>query len=100
MLGDHDVVWVQSGSAALERLLDPEVEVDLVLCDLMMPEMSGPELYHRVRDARPELLSRIVFVTGGAFSDDARALLRDEQPRVLYKPFGKDELQALLAGGA
>lgn len=94
LLGKHEVEWVQSGRDALERIGETW---DVVLCDLMMPEMSGPELYERVRGARPELLPRIVFVTGGAFSDEATSFIEKERPRVIYKPFGKDALDALLA---
>lgn len=93
LLGDHDVEWAQSGSDALERMGEAW---DLVLCDLMMPEMSGPELHARVRETHPALVPKIVFVTGGAFSDEATQFIQTEKPRVLYKPFGKEELQKIL----
>ena len=50
---------------------------DVVLCDLQMPEVSGMELYAAVRERFPALADRFVFVTGGAFSSDARKFLED-----------------------
>jgi two-component system NtrC family sensor kinase len=92
-LRDHDVVGTSSGREAITRCLAEPF--DLVFCDLMMPEISGMELYEAVRQARPALAERIVFVTGGAQLDGVREFL-DEVPNVhLEKPVERRRLQAL-----
>lgn len=79
------------------RLLRAGERFDAVLCDLMMPELSGPDFFDRLQQARPELASRVVFLTGGAFTDGTRAFLdRTENPR-LQKPCDSAELVAVLS---
>ena len=54
-------------------------------------------------NATPALAERFVFVTGGAFSGDARRFLEEEVPAVIHKPFRVDDLlrliDAIAAGG-
>ena len=63
----HDVVAVSSGSVALSRIASGE-HFDVILCDLMMPEMSGMALYARLVVAAPEHAARMIFVSGGVFA--------------------------------
>ncbi|MDX2053490.1 MAG: ATP-binding protein [Polyangiaceae bacterium] len=91
----HTVSTASSGRDALE-LLGRE-SFDVILCDLMMPNLSGMELYEILGDIDAGLQRRMVFVTGGAFSDSAHEfLVRTSQP-VLRKPFQREELESLLA---
>ncbi|MCC6873302.1 MAG: response regulator, partial [Sandaracinaceae bacterium] len=69
---------------------------DLVLCDLMMPELSGMDLYETLIAERPSLARRIVFMTGGAFTDRAREVLKRGGIRRLEKPFSIEAIEALL----
>jgi CheY-like chemotaxis protein len=63
----------------------------------MMPNLSGMELFELLGDIDAEIQARMVFVTGGAFSEQAQEFLaRTEQP-VLRKPFQHDELRATIA---
>lgn len=94
LLGEHDVVCATSGEAALERLASDD-RFDVILCDLMMPDLDGMELWKRVRAARPDLADRFVFITGGAFSPEATAFLDEGRPH-LEKPFDMPKLRALL----
>ncbi|MBO6940210.1 MAG: response regulator [Deltaproteobacteria bacterium] len=96
MLRPHQVVWV-GPEGALSTLADPEVDFDLILCDLMMPGMNGVEVYERVRILRPGLLSRIVFLTGGVFTEPVRAFLDTVPNRVLSKPATKDDILEAVA---
>ena len=95
-LGDRfEMVVCTRGEEALERLLsDPPY--DLILCDLMMPEMSGMELFERVTAQRPELATRFVFMTGGAFTARARAFLHEHRARRLEKPFTLEAVERLI----
>lgn len=92
---DHDVFVENEGARALERLLSDQ-HFDVILCDLAMPGISGADLYETISSTRPELATRFVFLTGGAFSREARAFL-DGVPNVsLQKPFSIDSLRKIL----
>jgi len=96
MLSDgHDLVTALGGQEAL-RTLESDSGFDVVLCDLQMPEMSGMELHAAVRERFPALANRFVFVTGGAFSADARRFLEKAVTAVIQKPFRVEELLALV----
>jgi DNA-binding NtrC family response regulator len=69
---------------------------DLVLCDLVMPEVSGIEVYGFLKTQRPALLERFVVMTGGASTHRARAFLTTEAPRIIEKPFTMGELRAIV----
>ncbi|MES1206953.1 MAG: ATP-binding protein [Pseudomonadota bacterium] len=102
MVGDaHELTTALGGHEAL-RLLERDSGFDVILCDLQMPEMSGMELHAAVRSRMPALSERFVFVTGGAFSSDARRFLEDSVAAVIQKPFRLEDLLALIertAGG-
>ena len=74
-----------------------------MLCDLQMPEMTGMELHAVVLERYPALANRFVFVTGGAFSGEARRFLEESVPAFIQKPFNVDDLLRLVdtiaAGG-
>jgi len=91
----HDVVVVGSGARALELLATERF--DIVICDLIMPGMTGMQLFETVRERDPAQASRFVFLTGGTSSPEARSfLLGVESPRA-YKPLGADEIVRLIA---
>jgi PAS domain S-box-containing protein len=90
-----EVTTVASGREALAILSGP-AEFDVVLCDLMMPDVSGMDVYERVLHARPDVARRFVFVTGGAFTDRARAFVDDVKLPVLEKPFALHRLPEML----
>jgi CheY-like chemotaxis protein/nitrogen-specific signal transduction histidine kinase len=87
---DYEVVSFSSPHAALAAALDGTF--DLILCDVMMPELNGIELYERLVRERPELASRFVFLTGGAFTERARLFLRATDRPTLQKPFSRQAL--------
>jgi PAS domain S-box-containing protein len=80
----HRVDRANSGREALSRLRYGEV--DLILCDLRMPDLDGPALYRELTAQRPELLSRIVFITGDTLGGDMTGFLTETGVRVLEKP--------------
>jgi len=92
----HDVEVASSGREALERLATDSA-FDLVLCDLMMPDVSGEHVYRAVAEHTPGLLPRFVFMTGGAFTERAQEFLAHFPGRQLEKPFNIDEVELLLS---
>ena len=92
---EHEVDLATRGSVALELIA--QRSYDLVLCDLLMPEMTGMEFYERVAEQRPELLGRIVVMTGGAFSPGARSFLDRIANVRIEKPFDNRMLRELVA---
>jgi nitrogen-specific signal transduction histidine kinase/ActR/RegA family two-component response regulator len=92
----HDVEVAASGREALDRLAK-DAAFDLVLCDLMMPDVSGEHVYNAVSEHSPGLLPRFVFMTGGAFTERAQDFLARFQGRQLEKPFNIDEVESLLS---
>jgi PAS domain S-box-containing protein len=92
---EHEVVALSSAVEALERIEAGEV-FDVILCDLMMPEMSGSEFYTALHQRLSEQAERIIFITGGAFTLRAREFL-DRVPNArLHKPFEIADLRALV----
>jgi CheY-like chemotaxis protein len=92
---EHDVVALTSASEALRRLEGGE-SFDLILCDLMMPVMTGVDLHEILRRARPELAARMVFLTGGAFTARARTFLAEVPNPRLEKPFDPKSLRSFV----
>jgi signal transduction histidine kinase/CheY-like chemotaxis protein len=95
-LTEHDVTVVETGAAALARLSAGE-RYDLVLCDLLMPGMTGMDVYRALAREHPSLARRVVFLTGGAFTSAARDFLDQEQVECVEKPFEVDALRAVIA---
>jgi signal transduction histidine kinase len=92
----HEVVTAESGRAALD-LLASGAAFDLILCDLHMPEVAGMQLYQTLSASHPEQADRIVFMTGGAFTESSRRFLAARPGPVLQKPIDLDSLLTLLA---
>jgi CheY-like chemotaxis protein len=90
------VVVARRASEALV-LLGAGARFDLLLCDLLMPEASGMELFEKLGATYPDQAKRTVFMTGGAFTERARAFAAKRQHRVLTKPVDVREIEALLA---
>jgi len=94
-LRGHDVQVFTSGEEAIDRLCSEE-PFDVVFCDLMMPEVSGMEVFARVREQCPDIASRFVFMTGGAFTAEARAFLKQTPLACLEKPFELRQIRELV----
>ncbi len=93
--GDHEVVTQTLTEEALE-LLRHGARFDVILCDVMMPNMTGVDFWRELERFAPEETRRIIFLTGGAFATQARQFL-DSVPNLhIDKPFAPDELQAIV----
>lgn len=91
----HDVVYEPSARKALTLLLGGE-PFDVILCDLMMPEMTGMEIHRELLRQRPAIARSMVFMTGGAFAEDAQRFLDEVPNRRLEKPCDHQALLQLL----
>jgi two-component system cell cycle sensor histidine kinase/response regulator CckA len=94
-LAGHRVRSVSNGYDAVVACLSEDW--DLVLCDLMMADLSGIDVWERVTARRPELGERFVFLTGGAFTPRAREFLGRVPNARLEKPFRIDAIKRLVA---
>jgi signal transduction histidine kinase/DNA-binding response OmpR family regulator len=92
---EHDVVTVSESPAALAWIEAGE-RFDVIICDLMMPVMTGIDLFAAIQRVAPELATRVVFFTGGAFTDEGRAFLERVDNISLDKPFEPQQLRALV----
>jgi len=92
---DHDVRIAETGAQAL-ALIGAGARFDVILCDLMMPDIGGMEVYRELAASAPDQARRIVFVTGGAFSPEAQEFLRTLEHPHVEKPFNMSELLARL----
>jgi signal transduction histidine kinase len=93
---EHDVEVETNASNALSRLVGGE-RYEVVLCDLMMREMTGMDLYDRVNERSPEVTRAFVFMTGGAFTERAQSFIDRVENPCLDKPFARRELVAVIA---
>jgi CheY-like chemotaxis protein len=91
---EWDVVSAADADEAL-RLLGSR-PFQRIVCDLMLPGMSGMELAERIREIDPDLRRRMVFLTGGAVTADAQAFLSREDVVHLMKPVDITRLREVL----
>ena len=92
---DIDVVMVTSGVKARE-LLEQDEAFDVIFCDMMMPELTGMELFTWIERHVPALAPCMVFMTGSFLSPKITEFLEETTNPVLYKPFDPGQVRALL----
>ena len=86
----YTVHEASSGTEALEVMEREEGKIDLVVSDVVMPEMDGPSLLRELRQTRPDL--KIIFVSGYAEDAFKKNLPENEQFNFLPKPFSLKQL--------
>jgi len=91
LAGDHDVTTTTSGEAAIE-LLSTRASFDVILCDVMMPGVSGMDVYLAVADRHAGHERRIVFMTGGTGSPRVAEFLGRIPNTKLAKPFSTHDV--------
>ena len=91
----HDVFVTTRGAEALAWVNEGQ-RFDLVLCDLQMPGTTGMDVYAHLSAHVPELAERLVFISGGAYTQATRDFVRSVRNRILEKPVRPDELLATI----
>lgn len=94
-LRGHEVSMAGSGAEAIALCLAGDY--DLILCDVMMPNLSGADVHQRLTALRPEVVPRIVFVTGGTFTPHVTEFMDKVPNRVLEKPVDRETLAGVIA---
>jgi len=99
MIGaEHETNLITNGTEALAFLMQEpdDKRFDLILCDLHMPEISGMGLHQKLLELRPGMAERMVFMTGGAFTEKAREFVGRVKNQCIDKPLDMKELRQLV----
>jgi DNA-binding NtrC family response regulator len=93
---EHEIVACAGAREALDRLGRGE-RFDLVLSDLLMPELTGMDLHAELSRSHPDLAQRMVFLSGGACTEAARDFLTRPGREFVEKPFDLESIRAVIA---
>ena len=100
LLDGHRVVVARNGEEAIECLAKDREEgerFDLIISDIKMPGLSGPDLYERLREDKMELDKCLIFMTGDTMSRSTQRFLKKVKLPYLAKPFAINTFRRLLA---
>lgn len=92
---EHAVIAVATVAEGLARCVGG-ARFDLILCDLMMPDKTGMDLHRELVQIDPAQANRMVFLTGGVFTEAARRFLDETPTEQVEKPFDAVELRAVV----
>ena len=93
-LGGYEVRTAASGREAIQRF-EEEGPFDAVLCDLMMGDLTGMDVHAQLAGVIGE--GRLLFMTGGPYTERARRFLEERGITPLHKPFRRDEVLRAIA---
>ncbi len=82
---NHDCLAFTNAQAALDILKENNT-FDCIICDLMMPKMSGLQFYNALKQTAPHYLNRVIILTGGSFTEETDNFLNLPEITVLEKP--------------
>ena len=95
LASDHEVTIMNHAKVALERVRAGD-RFDVILCDLMMPQMTGMELHAELLQIDRGQADCMIFLTGGAFTPAARTFLKETPNLHIEKPFNPVQLRGLV----
>jgi CheY-like chemotaxis protein len=91
----YQVIAVNSGIEGLREILD-KGGFDVIVCDMMMPQMGGEMFYWAVTRVRPSTRERFIFFTGHKSNSRIEFFFQRVNAKVLYKPFKLSLLDAAI----
>ena len=94
-LSRHQVIVANQARDALARIEQGET-FDVILCDLMMPDVSGIDVHEYLTREHPAIARRLVFMTGGAFTAKAKSFLSGVTNERIDKPFSLVQVTQLV----
>jgi signal transduction histidine kinase len=94
-LSRHHVVVASRAREALARIAQGET-FDIILCDLMMPDISGIDVHEYLVREYPAIVDRVIFMTGGAFTSKANQFLSNVSNERIDKPFSLAQINKLV----
>lgn len=89
------VVATHNGVEALQNLKGSDY--DVIISDIKMPGLDGRSFYKEAKNIKPEMLSRIIFITGDSVNKDTQKFLREIGNNYLKKPFTISELNEVIS---
>ncbi len=92
----YQVTTALGGQAGLDLILNDNIKADIILCDISMPMVNGADFYRCIAEKMPGLEQRIIFMTGGAYTDDLKKFITTVDNDFLSKPFDQNELFKLI----
>jgi CheY-like chemotaxis protein len=94
----HEVTVADGGPSALALIAAHSF--DVILCDVMMPGMSGVDVYRQIAATHPGLEARIVFISGGTFMPELAQFIAETHNQRIEKPFALAQVLAAIAAVA
>ncbi|MGM0558583.1 MAG: response regulator [Myxococcota bacterium] len=92
---DYEVIAVTSAQEALD-ILEEHDDINCILCDLMMPGMTGMEFYSELVERFPAHAASVAFLSGGTFTTEANTFISDGGHALIEKPFRPDQLREVV----
>lgn len=84
-----------SGAEAIDKLKGKDY--DIIISDIKMPGLDGKGFYRQVREIRPEILKKIIFISGDSVNPETQRFLEETGNHALKKPFTIDELNEIIS---
>ncbi len=92
----YEVTLAASATEGLTALTEHRAKFDVILCDMLMPDGTGIDVFEGTTQRAPELAERFVFMTGGAFLPSLAEFLERVPNQRIEKPFALPVLEELL----
>jgi len=94
---EYEITTAHSAQEGLELLALRDPIFDIILSDLSMPNMDGMEFFYQIEKTFPELVDKIIFMSGGATTATQEQFLTKHSCRQLNKPFQPVELREMIS---
>jgi PAS domain S-box-containing protein len=92
---EHEVIIMNNARDALDSIA-AGTRYHAILCDLMMPGLSGVEFYEELERQSPEMALRVGIISGGAFTPRTHEFLQRFVERSIEKPFEPNDIRRLI----